>query len=201
MGLFHSKTKLPLTEEIELLAQEEKILISRKRSSPTIFNKLIIFFLSLTVACLIAFGFVLVPTFISIFFLLLVALLKPFNVTRIEKEIIKTRNLKRTKAAELDEMAKKSSELYTELKKKEKESQNKAMDYSSYSPLCAIWDRLTHGYIYNPNALICPYCKANNGLYDMKKPIRYKCPNCNMYVNKNFEKAASYKVSTEKKNQ
>ena len=72
------------------------------------------------------------------------------------------------------------------------------MNYDSYPFFCHIWDKLFHQYIYNPNALICPYCKSNNGLYDMSKRIDYKCPNCKRRVFKNYELSSNEKGKEKK---
>ena len=194
MGIFHSSPPLTPTEEIEKLAQEQKVLRSRRQNSPKVINKFLLFLISLTGALFVYFNFfpnMIVLTFAALS--VIVFLVKPFWLKSIERQILAKKNLQKKKADELKKSVDNAGEFYNGLKQKERDIKKSAMDYSSYSPLCAIWDKLTGSYIYNPNALICPRCKANNGLFDMTKPISYICPNCNCRVYSNFDGAASAK--------
>lgn len=192
MGLF-SKKELSLSEEIDYLKQQEKILGVKKQYTPQVLNKLILFFIFFALALFSWFEF---KPHVSVGILSLIAVLlffyKPYSKKKIALQIKETRLLKDEKAKELKQSLKSMDDLYKKLKVDEIESKKTSMDYESYPAMCRMWDKLTGSYIYNPRALICPNCKSNNGLYDTSKPILYYCPNCKNRITSNFENAASY---------
>lgn len=191
MGIF-SKKQLSVTEQIDLLGQEEKILEARRKNSPNIMTKLIILFLSLTIALLIFFNFKLnIYIGISLGITILTYIYKPYHLKRINKKIEANRKEQKEKGDELKKSVSHAGELYKNLKNDELKSKKVEMNYDSYPFFCHIWDKVFHNYIYNPNALICPICKSNNGLFDMNRTINYICPNCKRHVFSNYKLSSS----------
>ncbi|KAK8842611.1 hypothetical protein M9Y10_025469 [Tritrichomonas musculus] len=192
-GLFQKRSLTP-TEEIDLLGQKEKILQARKKNSPNIMNKLIIFCASLTLGLLIFFNLnINIYIGISMVNTLLVWLYKPYHLKRIDKQITAVRKEKTEKAQKLKEQASHAGVLYTHLRNDEIKSKTQVMNYDSYPFLCHVWDKIFHNYLYNPNALICPYCKSNNGLFDPSTRINYICPNCKRHAFSNYKFSISEK--------
>ena len=182
MGIFSSK-KVDLPQEIDSLSQTEKVLTVREKYIQQTHFYWLLFLFSLSSCLSIYFPMKNIYVTVSwiafsVFFLYL-----PISRKMIRRKILRTQQKKEEKTKQLLDSMKNTQAFISTMKTKEEETAEIA-DFSNISPLCILWDRLTHSYQFNKNALICPYCKAHNGLHDPNQPVEYICPNCKRTVSK-----------------
>lgn len=174
MGFF--KKKASLVEEIEELVQLEKNLeVQQKDVGPVqraflSFLFLLSVFLSLVLHRYPLYAVGLWMPFVVLLFAL------PISRKMDKRKLTKVKTQKDEKVKQLMESVKNTSSFISQLKEKDEETHEIA-DFTSLSPICTLWDKVTHKYMYNDKALICPYCKSHNGLSD-NLLINYICPNC-----------------------
>lgn len=177
-----------LAKKIEDITRQENMLSVRKEHSPRLYQRLIwtLFALSvLTTACFAgSLRWLVIGPWV---FLGLVFLRRPFALKTLDTKIKKLGEEKLECAKELKELVKDQKRFFDSLKKKDQEKKQKTI--VEVSSICALWDKLTGGYFYNKNAMICPKCNSHNGLINPAQTIAYYyCPNCGEKVRMGKEK-------------
>ena len=168
-----------LIKSIENLTKQEKVLSVRKQNTPSLYNKVIWLLFSFSLAITVWFAhslnyYILIPWVLF----LVVLMRKPYAAKAIDRKIQRVKDQKEECAKELQESAEERSKFIASIKKKKE----KTATVIEISPICAVWDRLTGGYIHNRNGLICPFCHSHNGLCNPEERKWYICPNCERIV-------------------
>lgn len=188
MGIFHSK-HVDLTQVISDLKEQEAVLKVREKEQPHVYNFLISFIMSLAIAITIFFKLQVNVYDVTCWVLvLLMIIIKKVRVSSTQKQLKRIKDKQEENARKLRESVVDNEKFIKGINEENQKSQKDIQEFGSISPLCTLWDRISGSYKYNPDALICPNCKINNGMYDINKSsaerFYYICPNCNCRVNR-----------------
>lgn len=172
------RKKPSLVDEIDSLVCLEKRLEVRQQCVGPVHRSLLLFALALALSGSLILRPYLAAALWALTALLLLAL--PASRRAGARRLSAVRAAKDAKARELLTAVEDTSSFISQMRARDAAAHEIA-DFSSISPACELWDRVTHKYTHNRRALVCPFCRAHNGLAD-DVGARYVCPNCRRTV-------------------
>lgn len=168
-----------IIQEVDELSRRKEVLLAKQENAPTALRRLFWCFLWAAIAITLGSDFkltyIVICTWIATIF---IGFIQISSARSIKEELDQVAEQHEKKIRELEDAGKVKIELV-----KKKETEHEVINIE-VSPLCNLWDKLTGGYVYNKNALICPECRSHNGLRDpsIYKDEPYVCPNCKKQV-------------------
>jgi hypothetical protein len=159
-----------------------KLLELRRDNFPSLFNRFFMFSVFLFILELIRSNAARDwPRFLFAAFVLLLPVIRIIVPWRYRRKISQIKADRQKMSAQLADSLQDQVK-FMEQFHKETRSVKQRLERPTYSPLCTLWDQITHSYRSNPKALICPVCGAHNGLHDPDNPPTYNCPNCQTVI-------------------
>ena len=179
MFLFR-RQKTDVVDEIDGLDAQNQILIERYHSIRKPHNHIFIFFLLISISLAIRYKldkWMLWTVTLSLGVLVLIV--KALKLRYIRKRIEANTQLIEKGREKMDndkEIEEFRSFMNNFIKNSSINSPRRV--YVNRSIPVKIFDFITHSYVYNPKAIICKKCGANNGLCDDPSTVKFFCMNC-----------------------